>query len=226
MKKIMLFIMIVLFSGCVSKSEIYSGKYTLLKHEDMPPAHVIPDDVTYIKVDVENYSVVLFKADSKLLCYADVLPKEKWLEGCFTNTSHQVLETWKLKHTYLKKPLYLVASCDKDLVLLSNSLDKDSLYNSQAFSKGDLIIEEIPWVTTIATISESVKLPDDSYGYTIVYNVEKSTARNRDNELIIGLLKQYVFGLTKKAKKGQKLKLKYNQDEPMQFKLLEDIIFE
>jgi hypothetical protein len=226
MKKIILFIIVVLFSGCASKGVIHSGQYTLLKHEDMPPVHVEPSDVSLINIDVKNHKVELFKADKKLLCNAEALPKKKWIEGCFTNTSHKSLETWELKHKDFKIPLYLVASCGKDLVLLSNSLKKDSLYNSKAFSKGGLVIKKIPWVVTTATISESVKLPDGSFAYTLLYNVDKSNARNRDNKPIIGPLDQHIFGLTKKAKKGQKLKLKYNQDEPMQFKLLEDIIFE
>lgn len=226
MKNTMLAMAILLINGCALKSEIRSGQYTVVKTADMPQVRINPSNLNYIKVDAEKHQVELFKADNKLLCNAEVLPKNRWMKDCYTNTSHQDLETWRLKEPTLKKPLYLIASCDKDFLLLSNSLEEDALYSSQAFSTREIVAEKIIWINTTATIVESAKLPDGSYAYTIVYNANQSDAVNMENQPINGDLDQHIFGVKKRAKQGQKLKVKYNKHEPMQFQLLETIVWE
>ena len=81
------------------------------------------------------------------------------------------------------------------------------------------------WVETIGTITESVQMDDGTYAYTIEYIVLGGNAKNRDGELIQGPLNQHIFGVEKKAIEGQRIKLRYNKEEPIFFELLEKITF-
>ena len=81
-------------------------------------------------------------------------------------------------------------------------------------------------VETFGIITESVKLPDGNYACTLTYHVTKSTAYNHENELIQGELSQHIFGLNKLAVEGQKIKLRYNLNEPIDYQLLEKIRYQ
>ncbi len=81
------------------------------------------------------------------------------------------------------------------------------------------------WAETIATITESAQMPDGSYAYTITFYADKSTAVNQQGEPIKGPIEQHYFQQTKLAIEGQKLKMRYDIEEPIFNVLLEDIEF-
>jgi hypothetical protein len=84
---------------------------------------------------------------------------------------------------------------------------------------------QVNWVETVGTITESVQMNDGTYAYTIEFIVLGGNAKNIEGKLIQGPLIQHIFGVEKKAIEGQILKLRYSKDEPMFYELLEDIKF-
>jgi len=87
------------------------------------------------------------------------------------------------------------------------------------------VSNNLNWIETIGTITESAKMNDGIYAYTLQYEVIGGNARNLDGELIQGLLPQHIFNVEKLAIKGQQIKLRYDKDEPMFYELLENIKF-
>lgn len=83
----------------------------------------------------------------------------------------------------------------------------------------------IKWKETTGVILDSANTPDGNFAYTISYNVKGGNARNMEGDLIQGELAQHIFGVKMLAVKGQKVKLRYNIDEPMLYKLLQPVKF-
>ena len=82
------------------------------------------------------------------------------------------------------------------------------------------------WAVTTGQITKVAKLDDGTYGWTLVYSAEKSTATNADGQPIKGPIEQHFLGKPRKAVDGQKIKLRYRRDEPVVFELLEEIQYE
>jgi hypothetical protein len=86
-------------------------------------------------------------------------------------------------------------------------------------------LNNLDWVETIGTITESVEMSDGTYAYTLQYDVVGGDVKNIDGDLIQGPLPQHIFNVGQLAIKGQQIKLRYEKEEPMFYELLEDIKF-
>jgi hypothetical protein len=84
---------------------------------------------------------------------------------------------------------------------------------------------ELIWAETTGKITNVTLLNDGTYAYTLVYNADRSTARNADGVLIKGPIPQHYFGQAKKPVDGQKIRMRYMIEEPVIFELLEYIRF-
>ncbi len=83
----------------------------------------------------------------------------------------------------------------------------------------------IKWKETMGVILDSANTPDGKFAYTISYNVKGGNVKNMEGELIQGDLAQHIFGVKMLAVKGQKVKLRYNVDDPMFYELIQPIKF-
>ena len=182
------------------------------------------NDIEFLYVDAKARSISAHYIDDTAKIFtASLLPREQWREGCPTNTSIEVMETWQLtsdKGTQ-KEPIYLFASCGGSPGLVLEINTRTLVFKPIT----PLGVNDGKWVETVGTIIESGQMPDGNYAYTLQYNVVGGHAVNMEGELIQGLLPQHILGDSKQAKQGQKLKLKYEADDPMHYELLESIIF-
>jgi hypothetical protein len=104
------------------------------------------------------------------------------------------------------------------------SFTSQKTYN-QTQNIDDTQSENSNWVETFGTITESVKMEDGTYAYTLEYNIIGGNAKNIYGELIQGILPQHIFNVEKQAVVGQKIKLHYDKEEPMLYEILEEIEF-
>jgi len=81
------------------------------------------------------------------------------------------------------------------------------------------------WAETTGRITNVTTLPDGTFGYTLTYSADQSTARNSEGVSIKGPVPQHYLGKHKKPVDGQPLKMRYLREEPIIFELLEDIRF-
>jgi hypothetical protein len=213
--------LIFLLSACKSTQHIVTGKYqTALTSVE---TH---DDIEFLHVDAKTRTVSLqYYGNVMETLTVALLPREQWREGCPTNTSIDIMETWQLTsdNGKQKDPVYLFASCGGSLGLVMEVNTRTLVF--KPITPHD--VNDGKWVETVGTIIESGQMPDGVYAYTIQYNVIGigSHAVNMEGDLIQGLLPQHIFGGTKQVKQGQKLKLKYEADDPMHYELLETIVF-
>ncbi len=211
--------LIFLLSACKSTQHIVTGKYqTALTSVE---TH---DDIEFLHVDAKTLTVSLQYYGNVMETFTvSRLPREQWREGCPTNTSIEVMETWQLSSDKAtqKEPIYLFAACGGSLGLVMEVNTRTLVFKPIS----PLGVNDGKWVETVGTIIESGQMPDGIYAYTLQYNVVGGHAVNMEGELIQGLLPQHIFGGSKQAKQGQKLKLKYEVDDPMHYELLENIIF-
>jgi hypothetical protein len=112
--------------------------------------------------------------------------------------------------------------CDRGIIIKLNDVLK---VNRQKKITDNSQSNNSNWTETIGTITESAKMNDGTYAYTLEYNVVGGSAINMDGELIQGKLPQHIFNVKKQAIEGQKIKLRYNKEEPMFYELLEEIVF-
>ena len=79
------------------------------------------------------------------------------------------------------------------------------------------------WVETTGRITNVTMLDDGTFGYTLVYNVNESSALNAQGKLIKGIIPQHFLDKQKKPLSEQKLKMRYLRKEPIVFELLDNI---
>jgi hypothetical protein len=110
--------------------------------------------------------------------------------------------------------------CERGIFI---KLDNISNINQYAHISDDKQLNNSKWVETFGTITESTRMEDGIYAYTLEYNVVGGNAKNMDGELIQGILEQYIFNVKNLAIVGQKIKLQYYKEEPMFYELLEKV---
>ncbi len=118
-----------------------------------------------------------------------------------------------LKNLTLVATLVLTAGCDGILAPAVSGGRAASTQTSQN------------WVETVGVVIGSAQMPDGVFVYTLQYEVVGGHAINREGDLIQGPLPQMIFNAPGLAVKGQKVRLRYAADEPINYVLLEDIQF-
>ena len=71
------------------------------------------------------------------------------------------------------------------------------------------------WKESIGTINSVVELSENIYGCELSYNIDINNKKD--------VIKQYYMDLKQEPINNQKLKLKYNKDEPIIFVLEDEI---
>lgn len=84
--------------------------------------------------------------------------------------------------------------------------------------------QETLWAESVALLTNVEKI-GDRFAYMITYDAPESTAVNAEDQPIKGPIDQSGL-LDRKPINNQKIKLRYRQDEPIIFELLEEIKFE
>jgi len=118
-----------------------------------------------------------------------------------------------LKNLTLVAALVLTAGCDGILTPAVSGGGAGSTQTSEN------------WVETFGVITESAEVADGIFAYTLQYEVVGGHAVNFEGNPIQGPLAQHIFNAPGLAIMGQKIRLRYAADEPMDYVLLEDIQF-
>jgi len=118
-----------------------------------------------------------------------------------------------LKNLILVAALVLTAGCDG---ILTPAVSGGEASNTQTAEN---------WVETVGVVTDSAQMPDGVFAYTLQYEVVGGHAVNREGDLIQGPLPQMIFNAPGLAVKGQKVRLRYAADEPMNYRLLDQIRF-
>jgi hypothetical protein len=119
-----------------------------------------------------------------------------------------------LKNLTLVAALVLTAGCDG---ILTPAVSGGRAGSTQASEN---------WVETFGVITESAQMPDGVFAYTLQYEVVGGHAINFDGDLIQGPLPQRIFNAPGLAVKGQKVRLRYAANDPINYRLLEQIRFQ
>ena len=80
------------------------------------------------------------------------------------------------------------------------------------------------WAETTGTIT-GFEMDDGSYAYTLLYDADQSIALDPDGNPIKGPISKIYFQQTKRAVSGQKVKMRYNIEEPTFHEILESVDF-
>jgi len=66
--------------------------------------------------------------DNVIQLHAESVDRKKWLTDCYTNTSYEILETWRLESSMFPHPYYIVAGCfGRNVIFITESLENDAL---------------------------------------------------------------------------------------------------
>jgi hypothetical protein len=134
-KGVLYLFIISLFQACTYKSTIQSGDYSLNKKEIEASIYPLPIAIKKLYIDTHTQQVTFSTNYITITSKAKRLEEKKWFQDCYTNTSHNILETWELIETQLGEKLYLSASCDPNIVLLFNPQRKDAYYKATSYKK-------------------------------------------------------------------------------------------